>query len=309
MGQVVLLVVGAAWAAVLLPPLLRSRGQNRPNSSVSDFRDQLSSLQRVSRSVHMRSMGRSLVAGPMERPSPRGPLEGSHRSITLHPTTGKSDTGAHAIVTPQTADPSGRRRGVEPAPRRRSEPARGERSHRQLAVRREGTDALKRRRANVLFVLALASVTTLVLALAIDSTPLLYAFGGVFVVLAGYIFLLGRARQRDLDVREVVEMMPVEPQERPRARPRLDRDARYDPSLPRNREASDRWDAGRPEGERRPPERRQYPSPQRAAEPRSLPADRSGRRVAGRDHPTPAPRNGARARQTRQPREHRLDLA
>ena len=307
MGQVVLLVVGAAWAAVLLPPLLRSRGQNRPNSSVSDFRDQLSSLQRVSRSVHMRSMGRSLVAGPMERPSPRGPLEGSHRSITLHPTTGKSDTGAHAIVTPQTVDPSRRRHGIEPAPRRRGEPGRGERSHRQLAVRREGTDALKRRRANVLFVLALVSATTLVLAVATKSTPLLYAFGGVFVVLAGYIFLLGRARQRDLDVREVVEMTPVEPQDR--ARPRLDRDARYDPSMPRNREASDRWDAGRPEGERRSPERRQYPSPQRAAEPRSLPADRSGRRIAGREYPTTASRNGARERQTRQARQHRLDLA
>jgi len=306
MGQVVLLVVGAAWAAVLLPPLLRSRGNNRPNSSVSDFRDQLSSLQRVSRSVHMRSMGRSLVAGPMERPSPRGPLEGSHRSITLHPTTGKSDTGAHAIVTPQTVDPSRRRHGAEPAPRRR-EPGRGERSHRQLAVRREGTDALKRRRANVLFVLALVSVTTLVLALVTKSTPLLYAFGGVFAVLAGYIFLLGRARQRDLDVREVVEMTPVEPQDR--ARPRLDRDARYDPSMPRNREASDRWDAGRPEGERRSPERRQYPSPQGAAEPRSLPADRSGRRIAGREYPTTASRNGARERQTRQSRQHRLDLA
>ena len=47
MGQVVLLVVAAAWAAVLLPPLLRSRLENRPNSSVLDFRNQLSSLQRA----------------------------------------------------------------------------------------------------------------------------------------------------------------------------------------------------------------------------------------------------------------------
>ena len=39
MGQVVLLVVAAAWAAVLLPPLLRSRLENRPNSSVLDFRN------------------------------------------------------------------------------------------------------------------------------------------------------------------------------------------------------------------------------------------------------------------------------
>ena len=44
MGSLVLLVVAAVWVAVLVPPLLRSRLENRPNSSVSDFRDQLSSL-------------------------------------------------------------------------------------------------------------------------------------------------------------------------------------------------------------------------------------------------------------------------
>jgi hypothetical protein len=45
MGQLVLLVVAAAWAAVLIPPLLRSRVENRPNSSVTDFRRQLNRLQ------------------------------------------------------------------------------------------------------------------------------------------------------------------------------------------------------------------------------------------------------------------------
>ena len=45
MGELVLLVVAAAWAAVLIPPLLRSRIENRPNSSVTDFRRQLNRLQ------------------------------------------------------------------------------------------------------------------------------------------------------------------------------------------------------------------------------------------------------------------------
>ncbi len=47
MGKIVLLAVAAAWAAVLIPPLIRSRIENRPNSSVTDFRRQLSTLQRT----------------------------------------------------------------------------------------------------------------------------------------------------------------------------------------------------------------------------------------------------------------------
>ena len=71
MGQVVLLIVAAAWAAVLLPPLLRSRLENRPNSSVLDFRNQLSSLQRAvpTRGVAVRSMGRSLAPSMLSRPA------------------------------------------------------------------------------------------------------------------------------------------------------------------------------------------------------------------------------------------------
>ncbi len=74
MGQLVLLVVAAAWAAVLLPPLLRSRLENRPNSSVLDFRNQLSSLQRAvpTRGVAVRSMGRSLAPSMLSRPAASG---------------------------------------------------------------------------------------------------------------------------------------------------------------------------------------------------------------------------------------------
>ena len=64
MSKIVLLAVLAAWAAVLIPPLLRSRVENRPNSSVTDFRRQLSTLQRAVPTrtmVPMRSMGRPLA--------------------------------------------------------------------------------------------------------------------------------------------------------------------------------------------------------------------------------------------------------
>ena len=58
---------GAAWAAVLLPPLLRSRVDSRPNSSVTDFRKQLATLQRTvpaRGAAPMRSMARPLAPSP-----------------------------------------------------------------------------------------------------------------------------------------------------------------------------------------------------------------------------------------------------
>ena len=70
MGKIVLLAVAAAWAAVLIPPLLRSRVDNRPNSSVTDFRRQLSTLQRAVPTRGMapiRSIGRPLAQSPADR--------------------------------------------------------------------------------------------------------------------------------------------------------------------------------------------------------------------------------------------------
>ena len=43
----VVLILAVMWIAVLAPPLLRSRAEGRPSSSVSSFRRQLSSLQRA----------------------------------------------------------------------------------------------------------------------------------------------------------------------------------------------------------------------------------------------------------------------
>jgi hypothetical protein len=65
MQKLILLVVAAAWFAVLVPPLLRSRFERRPGSSVTDFRRQLSTLQRSGvgpRGVQpVRMMARPLV--------------------------------------------------------------------------------------------------------------------------------------------------------------------------------------------------------------------------------------------------------
>ncbi|MDQ1422825.1 MAG: hypothetical protein QOD72_323 [Acidimicrobiaceae bacterium] len=47
MTPLILLLIGVMWAVVLLPPLLRSRSDGRPSTSIVGFQRQLSSLQRT----------------------------------------------------------------------------------------------------------------------------------------------------------------------------------------------------------------------------------------------------------------------
>jgi len=65
MQKLILLVVAAAWCAVLVPPLLRARLERRPGSSVHDFHRHLSTLQRTGTGAGplapMRSMSRPLA--------------------------------------------------------------------------------------------------------------------------------------------------------------------------------------------------------------------------------------------------------
>jgi hypothetical protein len=198
MGQLVLLVVAAAWAAVLVPPLLRSRMENRPNSSVSDFRDQLSSLQRAmpSRGVAMRSMGRPLAPSPLSRPAAAGRPGLSGQS--------RSHGGQQARLNGQHGQPV-RLSGHQPVDRRRGDAVRTydatprARSHAERVARPvNARDALKRRRANVLFVLALTAVSTLFLAATTKSQPMIWFSVGAIVALVGYVCLLGQLRQREL---------------------------------------------------------------------------------------------------------------
>lgn len=191
MGQLVLLVVAAAWAAVLVPPLLRSRMENRPNSSVSDFRNQLSSLQRAmpSRGVAMRSMARPLAPSPLSRPAAAG-----RPGLAGH---SRTHGGQQARLSgPQPVDRRRRAESVrttyDATPRVRSH---AERVARPVNAR----DALKRRRANVLFVLALTAVSALFLAATTKSQPMVWLAVGSIVALMGYVCLLGQLRQRELE--------------------------------------------------------------------------------------------------------------
>jgi hypothetical protein len=199
MAQLVLLVVAAAWAAVLIPPMLRSRVENHPNSSVTDFRRQLNTLQSSSTPARgtLRGMGRPLAQSPLHRPAAAGrPGQSMHRQASLH-------SGSNA---PHQAGPGSRpSHGGAPTPsnqqfRSHGDPSGGQhRPHRQTHMPRQGDprNDVKRRRTNVLFVLVVATACSMFLAATTGSTALLYVFALAFLSLCGYVYLLAQLRQRE----------------------------------------------------------------------------------------------------------------
>lgn len=187
MGKIVLLAVAAAWAAVLLPPMLRSRMENRPGSSVTDFRRQLSTLQRAvpTRSVApMRSMARPLAPSPFQRPAATGrPAQAHLHSSHVHSShvQGSHVQGAHQLRDSHNGELA-----------RRSE--RGSVRHQQVR-RVSRREMVRRRRSNVLFMLAASTAVTLFLAATTKSSAMVYAFALAFVSLCGYCYKLAQIRQ------------------------------------------------------------------------------------------------------------------
>lgn len=202
MGELVLLVVAAAWAAVLIPPLLRSRIENRPNSSVTDFRRQLNKLQSTvpSRaSGSMRGMARPLAPSPLQRPVAGG--RPGVRSAEMRRGGSRHHGGraAQAATIAPVREAAPRRRshgdptGGQPRPQRQS-------AHRQAHVARHAVSSnemLRRRRSNMLFTLVVATASTLFLAGTTKAPVMLWLFAASFLALCAYLYLLSQARQRD----------------------------------------------------------------------------------------------------------------
>ena len=194
MAQLVLLVVAAAWAAVLIPPMLRSRVENRPNSSVTDFRRQLNTLQSTS-TPGRRAIGRPLVQSPLQRPAaggrPHQPQHPHHRQASVHggATTTQTRPVRHADGRASAhrshGDPSGAHHRQTHMDRRAGQPMVDPRQ------------SVRRRRANVLFLLVVATACTLFLAAAEESTVMLYVFALAFLALCGYVYLLAQLRQKE----------------------------------------------------------------------------------------------------------------
>ena len=159
MGELVLLILAAAWAAVLLPPLMRSRVENRPNSSVSDFHRQLSRLQGgvPSRATgSMRSAARPLA--PSHRVAPSRHATAAQRPRRVH---GLNDDGTARVAS-----------SISPA------------------------ELVRRRRTNVFTGLLLTTASLLFLAATTKEVAFLYFFSVSFLGLCGYVYLLVSIRQR-----------------------------------------------------------------------------------------------------------------
>ena len=180
MQPVVLLAVAAVWAAVIIPPLLRSRVENRPNSSVTDFRRQLSTLQRAVPTrtmVPMRGMARPLTQAPQQRPGMHG----------------------HPGQVRRAPEPQARQ-SMNDASLRRSHSDDTTRSHRTSHLRQTSQREIpRRRRANVVFMLALTVGISGFLAATTHSSGLVYIFALSFVSLCGYCYKLVQIRNYEMD--------------------------------------------------------------------------------------------------------------
>ena len=86
MGVVVLIVLAAAWAAFLLPQILRARAEHRPSGSITDFRRQLHVLARTSPTAPGRSNLHHLAPGrvvPIRAAVPGRPVAGPATPLRL----------------------------------------------------------------------------------------------------------------------------------------------------------------------------------------------------------------------------------
>ena len=182
MQPIVLLAVAAVWAAVIIPPLLRSRIENRPNSSVTDFRRQLSTLQRAVPTrtmVPMRAMARPLAQAPQQRQMAHGQHGQVRRSPALNSAsmTGGAQQRSHGGA--QVDNTAG---------------------HRQMHLHKVSQrEILRRRRANVLFILVLTVGITGFLAATTHANVMVYAFALSFVSLCGYCYKLVQLRNYEMD--------------------------------------------------------------------------------------------------------------
>ena len=166
MSRLVLIVVAAAWAAVLLPPLLRSRMESRPDTSVSSFRRQLTSLQRSTPAMSpMRSMARPLAGSPRPGQLQR-PMQQVRRSSVS--TVGRYDLAAD------------RRSG---------------RAHYAAPIRPVST--AKQRRQNILMGLSLVTLGSGLLAFTTTAMTVRYVFALSVCLLVGYVYLLLQIKRAD----------------------------------------------------------------------------------------------------------------
>ena len=195
MQSFVLLAVAAVWLAVIVPPLLRSRVENRPNSSVTDFRRQLSTLQRAVPTrtmVPMRGMARRLAQSPQQRVAAAAAFAHDARQPGRSAPVGR----------PRAALPRRDRWPRPPAHARRFAAARAIRPPVTAPMRVQRVsqrELVRRRRSNILFIMVLTVGISAFLAATTHNSFMVFTFAVSFVSLCGFCYKLVQLRNFDVD--------------------------------------------------------------------------------------------------------------
>lgn len=164
MSKLILIIVGAAWLAVLLPPMVRAKLHGSPSNSVSNFRRQLNSLETSggrSQQGQLRNMARPLAPSPQYR---------SAAQRTSRPQQGPLSNITGALIRPE-----------------------GIRHHRAPALLTPQA-MVRQRRQNLVVGMAVVTGISLFLAFTTGSSAFIYLFTVSLLALCGYCYVLVQLR-------------------------------------------------------------------------------------------------------------------
>jgi Flp pilus assembly protein TadB len=164
MSKLILIIVGAAWLAVLLPPMVRAKLHGSPSNSVSNFRRQLNSLESSggrSQQGQLRNMARPLAPSQQYR---------SAAQRTSRPQQGALSNITGALIRPE-----------------------GVRHHRAPAMLTPQA-MVRQRRQNLVVGMAVVTGISLFLAFTTGSSAFIYLFTVGLLALCGYCYVLVQLR-------------------------------------------------------------------------------------------------------------------
>ena len=164
MSKLILIIVGAAWLAVLLPPMVRAKLHGSPSNSVSNFRRQLNSLESSggrSQQGQLRNMARPLAPSQQYRGA---------TARTSRPQQGALSNLTGALIRPE-----------------------GVRHHRAPAMLTPQA-MVRQRRQNLVVGMAVVTGISLFLAFTTGSSAFVYLFTVSLLALCGYCYVLVQLR-------------------------------------------------------------------------------------------------------------------
>jgi len=164
MSKLILIIVGAAWLAVLLPPMVRAKLHGSPSNSVSNFRRQLNSLES--------SGGRSQQGQLRNMARPLAPSQ-QYRGATTR--TSRQQQGALSNLTGALIRPEGVR-------------------HHRAPAMLNPQAMVRQRRQNLVVGMAVVTGISLFLAFTTGSSAFIYLFTVSLLALCGYCYVLVQLR-------------------------------------------------------------------------------------------------------------------